>query len=320
MQVIDDLSTVRVERPTVVTIGSFDGLHIGHQQLVHDLVGHARQAGRLSAVVTFHPHPRTVLRPWLGPKVLTTPGEKAVLLAQMGVDVFVLLRFSQEMAQTSATDFVAMLRERLCMEELWVGEDFALGRGREGNVDALREMGGRWGFSVHVIRPVAVDGQVISSTWIRELLAQGQVDEARRLLGRPYSLAGEVVAGARRGRCLGFPTANLAVRPERAVPPDGVYAVYALIGDERWPAVANIGERPSFNSGQWTIEVHIIGYEGDLYGRDLVIEFIKRLRPEQRFTDVCELVAQIGRDVEEARRLFAAEAAEAREEHGERIP
>ncbi|MDI7275547.1 MAG: bifunctional riboflavin kinase/FAD synthetase [Anaerolineae bacterium] len=319
MQVIDDLATARVERPTVVTIGAFDGVHIGHQQLVRELVQHARQAGKLSAVVTFHPHPRAVLRPWLGPKVLTTPGEKAVLFAQMGLDILVLLRFSQEMAQTTAADFVAMLHERLRMDELWVGEDFALGRGREGNVPALRRMGAEQGFQVRVITPISMDGQVISSTWVRELLAQGQVDEARRLLGRPYSLAGEVVLGARRGRCLGFPTANLAVRQERAVPPDGVYAVYALIGEERWPAVANVGERPSFNSGVWAIEVHIIGYDGDLYGRDLVIEFVKRLRAERRFTDICELVGQIGRDVEEAKRLFAAEAVDTREEHGERV-
>jgi len=261
-----------------------------------------------------------VLRPWLGPKVLTTAGEKAVLLAGMGLDILVLLHFTLEMAQTRAYDFVRMIHERLHMAELWVGEGFALGRGREGDVPALQCMGSELGFQVRIVEPIAYRGQVISSTRVRELLARGQVAEARHLLGRPYSLAGEVVAGARRGRCLGFPTANLAVRVERAVPPDGVYAVYADIGDSRWPAVANVGERPSFGVGQRAIEVHIIGYEGDLYGRDLVVEFVQRLRAERRFDDICELVRQIARDVEQARTLFAAEEATVEAANGKRVP
>ncbi len=320
MQLIDDLITASVERPTVVAIGAFDGLHIGHQRIIAQLIAHARETSRLSAVVTFHPHPRSVLSPWLSPKVLTTPGDKAALLARMGVDILVLLRFTPELARTSAGEFVHMLCERLHMAELWVGRDFALGRGREGNVPALRAMGERLGFEVHTFDPVVIDGRPVSSTWVRELLATGQVDDARRLLGRPYSLAGEVVGGARRGRCLGFPTANLAVRPERALPPDGVYAVYAIVDKRRLPAVANVGERPSFNTGQHAIEVHILDYTGDLYGRDLVIEFVSRLRPERRFDDVCELVTQIGRDVERARGLFAAEVEEeAQQGDGERI-
>ncbi len=320
MRLIDDLATARIEQPTIVTIGSFDGLHIGHQQLIRELIVHARESGSLSCVVTFHPHPRAVLRPWLSPKVLTTPGEKAVLLAKMGVDVLVLLQFSQQVARTPAAGFVRMLYEHLHMAELWVGRDFALGHGREGDVSALRRMGAEWGFQLRVIEPFALDGRVISSTWVRELLAAGQVAEARRILGRPYSLAGEVVSGARRGRCLGFPTANLAVRPERALPPDGVYAVYALVGEEHWPAVANVGERPSFSTGQRAVEVHLIGYQGDLYGRDLVVEFVKRLRPERRFEDICELVRQIGRDVERARQFLAGEEARVPEGHGERVP
>jgi riboflavin kinase/FMN adenylyltransferase len=319
MRVIDDLANAQVEQPTVVTVGAFDGLHIGHQHIIKELIRHARETGRLSAVVTFHPHPRAVLRPWLSPKVLTTPGEKAVLLAQMGLDILVLVSFTPEVARMPAREFVRLLRERLRMEELWVGRDFALGRGREGNVPALQAMGEQLGFHVQVFEPVTVDGRPVSSTEVRELLATGQVDEARRLLGRPYSLAGEVVSGARRGRCLGFPTANLAVRPERALPPDGVYAVYALVGNERLPAVANIGERPSFNTGQHAIEVHILDYSGDLYGRDLAIEFIRRLRAEQRFSDVCQLVAQISNDIEQARQIFSLEEERAPQQNGQRI-
>jgi len=320
MRLIDDLSKANIERETVVTIGSFDGLHIGHRALIREIVAHARETGRLSALVTFHPHPRAVLRPWLSPKVLTTPGEKAVLLARWGLDVLVLLRFTPALARTSARDFIRLLYERLHMAELWVGQDFALGRGREGNVPALQAMGAEWGFEVRAINPVVVNGRVVSSTWIRELLAAGHVAEARRLLGRPYSLAGEVVSGARRGRCLGFPTANLAVRPERALPPDGVYAVYAAVGEQRWPAVANVGERPSFNTGQRAIEVHLLDFEGDLYGRDLVVEFVKRLRPERRYDDICALVRQIERDIQRTRRLFSAAGEEATEQDGERVP
>ncbi len=316
MRLIDDLTSAQVERPTIVTIGAFDGLHVGHQRVIEELIRHAHESGQLGAVVTFHPHPRAVLRPWLSPKVLTTPGDKAALLAAMGLDILVLLRFTPELARTPAADFVQLLCERLKMAELWVGRDFALGRGREANVPALEAMGARMGFQVRVLEPVEIDGRPVSSTWVRELLAAGQVSKARRLLGRPYSLAGEVVSGARRGRCLGFPTANLAVRPERALPPDGVYAAYADLRGQRLAAVVNIGERPSFNTGQRTIEVHILDYAGDLYGRDLVIEFISRLRPERRFDDVCKLIEQIGRDVEQARRIFAAEPEKAAEGDG----
>lgn len=319
MRLIDDLATAHVERPTVVTIGAFDGLHIGHQHVVRQLVARAHETGRRSAVITFHPHPRAVLQPWLSPKALSTPGEKAALLSQWGLDVLVLLPFTAKVAATPAADFVRSVQERLRMEELWVGQSFALGRGRQGDVAALRAMGEAWGFQVHVVEPLVCEGRVVSSTWVRELLAKGNVAGARRLLGRPYSLAGEVVSGARRGRCLGYPTANLAVRAERALPPDGVYAVYAIIGDERLPAVANIGERPSFNAGERAIEVHILDYDRDLYGRDLVIEFVERMRRERRFEDVCELIRQIGRDVERARTLLAAEEEATREEHGERV-
>ncbi len=320
MRLIDDLARAQVDRPTVVTIGAFDGLHIGHQRLIQELVAHARETGNLSAVVTFHPHPRSVLRPWLGPKVLTTPGEKAALLEQLGLDVLVLLSFTRVMADTPAADFVRMLCDRLHMAELWVGKGFALGRGREGKEPALRRMGAEYGYQVRIIEPTALDSQVVSSTWVRELLATGQVAEARRLLGRPYTLAGEVVTGARRGRCLGFPTANLAVRPERAVPANGVYAAYAAVDGEHWPAVVNIGERPSFNTGRTAIEVHVIGYQGDLYGQDLLVGFVERLRPERRFEDICKLVEQITRDVEQARRLLSADEAIVAERNGQRIP
>jgi riboflavin kinase / FMN adenylyltransferase len=316
MRVIDDLTRASVDRPSIVTIGSFDGLHLGHHALVGYLVARAHQTGTASVLVTFHPHPRAVLRPWLSPKVLTTPGEKAVLLAQWGLDVLVLLHFTPQMAHTPAEEFVRLMAENLHMTELWVGQDFALGRGREGDVAALREMGKRYGFALHVVEPVLVDSRPASSTWVRELLAAGQVAEARRVLGRPYSIAGEVVSGSSRGRCPGYPTANLAVRSERALPPDGVYATYATIGEQRLRAVANIGNRPSFGEGQRAVEVHILDYQGNLMGRDVVVEFVQRLRPERHYTDVCQLVRQIDRDVRRSRQWFAAEEEGAQADDG----
>jgi riboflavin kinase/FMN adenylyltransferase len=190
---------------------------------------------------------------------------------------------------------------------LWVGKDFALGRGREGTPDVLRALGQEMGFSIETINPLIWKGDIISSTRIRALLFKGQVREAAELLGRYPSLAGEVVRGAQRGRCLGFPTANLEVRAERAVPANGIYAVYAVLGEERYQGVTNVGIRPSFDNGERTVETYILDFEADIYGCDLVIEFVQRLRPEKRFTDVKDLITQIERDIVGARRILAAE-------------
>jgi len=193
------------------------------------------------------------------------------------------------------------------MRELWVGKDFALGYGREGTPEVLRALGQEMGFSVEMITPLVWKGAVISSTRIRSLLFRGQVREAAELLGRYPSLAGEVVRGAQRGRCLGFPTANLEIRTERAVPANGIYAVYAILGEERYQGVANVGVRPTFDNGERTVETYILDFDADIYGCDLVVEFVQRLRSEKRFTEIRELIAQIERDIVEARRILAAE-------------
>ena len=307
MQIIDDLSQVHLDKDTILTIGAFDGVHRGHQYLIGQLLQKARETHRLAGLITFHPHPSAVLSPGNPTRYITTPGEKAALLERLGLDIVAILPFSREMAQTSARCFIEMVSRQLRMTELWVGKDFALGYGRQGTPDVLRALGQEMGFSVETIIPLVWKDEIISSTRIRSLLFRGRVHEAAELLGRYSSLAGEVVRGAQRGRCLGFPTANLEVRAERAVPANGVYAAYAVLGEERYQGVANVGVRPSFDNGERTVETYVLDFEADIYGYDLVVEFVQRLRPEKRFTDIKELIAQIERDIVEARRILAAE-------------
>lgn len=308
MEIIDALSSANLNSDTILTVGAFDGVHRGHQHLIQQMVEEARQTKRLAGLITFHPHPGAVLSPYNPTRYLSTPGEKAALLERLGLDILAILPFDQEMAQTSAQDFIAQVRRHLHIAELWVGADFALGRGREGDVEALRAMGQELGFTVRVIEPLTWQGQIISSTRIRSLILKGKVRQAAQLLGRYPSLAGEVVRGSQRGHCLGFPTANLEVRKERVVPADGIYAIYAGLGEERHQGVANVGVRPSFEaSGQRTVEVHILDFEEVIYGCDLVVEFVERLRDERRFADVEELKSQIERDIAKARRILVEE-------------
>ncbi len=304
MKVLDDLSKADLQQDTVLTIGAFDGIHRGHRQLIHTIVERARAAGRLAGVITFHPHPVAVLAPDRAPTYLTTPGEKVALLEGLGIEVVALLPFSPEMADLPARNFMELVTRHLRMRELWVGADFALGRDREGDVAALRQLGPDLGYELHVVEPVELDEGVVSSSRIRSLVRDGHVEEAARLLGRYHSLSGEVVSGAHRGRGLGFPTANLEVRAERAVPANGVYAVYAVLGSERYPAVANVGVRPSFDNGQRTIETHIFDFAQDIYGCDLVVEFVARLRDERRFASAEELIDQIACDSKRAKDIL----------------
>jgi riboflavin kinase/FMN adenylyltransferase len=304
MDVIDSLAKADVQQETILTVGAFDGVHLGHQALIGRMVARARSTGRLAALITFHPHPAMVLAPGRSPRCLTTPGEKIALLEGLGLDLVLLHPFDKEVADTPARDFMEAVSRHLYVRELWVGPDFALGRHREGDVDRLRDLGRALNYHVHVVSPLEGSSGVISSSRIRQLLAEGRVEDAARLLGRYPTLAGEVVVGARRGQGLGFPTANLEVRPERAVPANGVYAVFARLGTERFPAVANVGVRPSFDNGQQTVETHIFDFDRDIYGCDLVVEFVARLRDERRFDDIGELVDRIEQDAQTARSIL----------------
>ena len=307
MLLIDDLEQANLIQDTVITIGAFDGVHRGHQFLIKNLIQRAQETERLAGLVTFHPHPAAALNPDDPLQYLTTQGEKVALLERLALDVVAILPFDRKMAQMPAEEFVRLLVGRLHMRELWIGQDFALGREREGDADALAEMGKRLGFTTRVVSPLLMDDEPVSSTRIRALLRRGKVREATKLLGRYPSLVGEVVPGARRGRLLGYPTANLEVREERAVPRDGVYAVFALLGQERFLGVSNIGVRPSFDNGARTVETYILDFDRDIYGYDLLVEFVERLRSERRFADVEGLKAQIRSDVRKARRILEGE-------------
>lgn len=307
MQVIDDLAGAKVHGPSLVTVGSYDGIHIGHQHLLRQMQAAADQLGYHTSLVTFYPQPKAVLAPHLPVRYLTTPAEKIALLSTLGLDLTAILPFTPEMAHTPAAEFAQELVTHLKLRQLWVGPDFALGRHREGNIPTLRQIGQRLGFEVCVVQPLIRDGEVVSSTRVRHLLTRGEIRQATTLLGRYPGLTGQVIKGAQRGRLLGFPTANLALLAERAIPADGVYACFVWADGTRYPAVTNIGIRPSFAGAERTVEAYLLDFSGDLYGLDLKMEFVERLRPEIRFEKLDELVAQIRSDSRQAATLLAQE-------------
>ena len=300
------LADVQPAGPTLLTIGSFDGVHRGHQALVTDMVTRARSLGWQTVVLTFFPHPSVVLRGRRPAFYIHRPEEKAAALEELGVDWVITVAFDERHAQITATDFTRQLRRELDFRQLWCGDDFAFGHGREGDVDWLRARLGEFGFDLHVVAPVQQQGEVISSSRVRAHLSSGDVAAAARCLGRPLRVPGKVEAGTGRGRTIGVPTANLAVWEERARPAAGVYAAVAWLEDESHAAVVNIGSRPTFEDGGGiTIEAHILDFNGDLYGQRLVLDFVARLRAERKFEHAQALGAQIKADVNAARALLA---------------
>jgi len=304
MEIIRDLTTVHLTRPTVLTIGSFDGIHRGHQHLIAQVIDRAKEIDAASALVTLHPHPKVVLRPNLPLRYLSTIEERLDLLEPLGLDYAVVFPFSLETSQIHARDFAQLLLDHLRMKEIFCGKDFALGYKREGNVDFLRALGAEKGFVVNVVEPQAFDGQIISSTRVRELVAQGNLDEATRSLGRYPSVRGRVIKGDQRGRTLGFPTANLAIAERRLIPADGIYAVRVKLGDEWFGGAANIGVRPTFDNGARLVEVFVLDFSGDLYDQVIEVQFVKRLRAELKFDSVAALVEQMQRDVQATRKIL----------------
>ncbi len=296
-----------LKRPVYLTIGNFDGVHRGHQYLVSELAAAAHRAGGLAGLLTFEPHPLAVLRPGAQAPRLTSNEERAGLLEALGLDFMLVLPFTEETATTPAEDFVRTLVARVPLRELWVGPDFALGQGRAGNVKFLTGLGRALGYRVQVVQPFEIESGAVRSSRVRSLLTEaGAVDQAATLLGRPYQVWGEVAEGAHRGRTLGFPTANLRLPSDRLVPAHGVYACWAWLGDTGYPAVVNIGVRPSFDNGHPSIEAHLLDFADDIYGETVGLSFIRRLRPEKRFPDVSALAAQIRADAEAARQILAA--------------
>ena len=307
MQQYLDLSHTQLTAPTFLSIGNFDGVHAGHQALLRQMLAAAHRAGCQAGILTFDPHPREVLRPDQPLPSLSTLDERLALLEALGLDFVVVQPFSRATAQITAAAFADLLVNRLHMRELWVGPDFALGHKRQGTVSFLREIGVSLGFAVQVTDAFWQDGHEVRSDTIRGLIESGDVATAGRLLGRSYSLTGVVVKGDQRGATIGFPTANLAVAANRLLPANGVYATWVVLPWERRAAVTNVGVRPTFSGQGRSIEAHILDFSGDLYGQQAVLEFVERLRPEQRFDSIQALVAQIRMDVSQARaRLTAA--------------
>jgi riboflavin kinase/FMN adenylyltransferase len=290
-------------RGGAVAVGNYDGAHLGHASLIAELVWQARRAGGPSVALTFDPHPLSLLRPDQPLSLLTTPADRGDLLHRLGADQVLTLRVEPSLLALSAASFFErVLREGLAARAVVEGTNFGFGHGREGNIDTLAGLCRQAGMELSVVPPLVLDGVEVSSSRIRGELLRGDVTEAARLLGRFYHLRGEVVVGERRGRALGFPTANLE-RVATVVPGDGVYAVRVRDPEgRRWPGAANVGPNPTFAQQERKIEAHLIGFEGDLYGRELAVEFVRRLRDTRKFSGKEELIAQMRLDIEQARR------------------
>ncbi len=297
---------------TVVTVGSFDGVHRGHEAVLTEIAARARAAGRHSVLVTFDPHPMAVVNPAAAPQVLTTGPERREILAQMGLDYAVLLHFDRALAAMPPEQFVREILVRGCgMRELVIGHDHGFGRGRQGDVELLGRLGAELGFAVDVVPALEVEGHMVSSTLVRRAVAGGDLGMARKLLGRRYFATGQVVPGNSRGRTIGIPTANLSGIPDRKLlPPDGVYAVRVEWRGGRADGMMNQGGKPTFQQTERSLEVHLFDHTGSLYGEWLKVEWVARLRDVQRFPSLDALRTQLERDRSSARAALAAAATE----------
>lgn len=288
-------------RGTVITVGTFDGVHLGHRAVLDEIAERARRANRRSVLVTFEPHPLEVVNPQAAPPLLTLGPERREILAQCELDLVVVFPFTKELSQYSPEQFVLMLRDRYALEELVIGHDHGLGKGRAGDETVLRELGRRHGFAVDVVDAVSDAGKSVSSTLIRRAIAGGDLETARRFLGRPYSLADRVVRGAGRGRSIGYRTINLAVRDHRKLlPPDGVYAVQVEWRRGRAGGMMHQGPRPTFGEQDRSLEVHLFDVAPDLYGEEVKVSWVARLRDVMSFPDATALKAQLDKDMQAA--------------------
>ena len=300
---VTHLSQVDHKRPTYVAIGSFDGVHRGHQALLQAMVAKARAAGMRTAALTFFPHPRRVMQTLPPRFYLTTLEDRVRLLADQGVDLIITHPFDDEVRQIRAADFVDQLLTALDMKQLW-GGNIALGYRREGDIPFLRRQGEQKGFTVETFDElVSWNGQPVSSRRIRSALEAGDMDDVNGCLGRLYCVRGHVVKGDQRGRTLGFPTANLSLWDELLLPGNGVYATYAWVEGRRLAAATNVGVRPTVDGASLTVEAHLLDFEGDIYGEEVRLEFVRRIRPEMKFGGLDALKAQILDDVTEVRRM-----------------
>lgn len=291
-----------------LTVGVFDGVHRGHQAIIKQLTDGAHALGLSACLLTFDPHPAIVLGRG-DIRLLTLPEERAELLGALGVDVVITHPFDREVANMTASDFMRRLKTHLGVTHLILGYDSTLGRNREGNAARLTEIGEELGYTLETVAALGDESGVFSSTAIRKLIATGNVRESARLMGRPYCFRGVVIHGDHRGRELGYPTANLSHAPGKLIPANGIYACRARLGEERFMAAVNVGVRPTVKHDQSipNVEAYLLDFDRNIYGEVLALEFVERLRDEIKFESLNELVAQIGRDVEQTRERFAEE-------------
>ncbi|HOO90844.1 MAG TPA: bifunctional riboflavin kinase/FAD synthetase [Syntrophales bacterium] len=308
MKIIRNIENIPEDlKNCIVTIGNFDGIHLGHRELFRKLVTEARTRNTKSVVITFEPHPQKILHPEMRPFfMLTTLDEKLSLIQSCDVDAVILIPFSMEFAKTTAQEFVEnILWEKLRLRKLLVGYDYAFGKGKEGNAGFLKASGEKLGFEVEEIGAVKSDGMISSSTAVRLAILDGNVKQASEMLGRPYGVTGTVVKGYRRGTdMVGYPTAN--IKSEKVIPAIGVYAIIAELDGVRHSGVINIGTNPTFGNKEISAEVHLLDFKGDIYGREITIHFIARLRDEKKFNNPEELGRQIQKDIERAREILSS--------------
>ena len=289
---------------SAVTMGNFDGIHVGHRALIRNAVEEAKASGISSVVLTFEPHPLKILAPERAPRLLLAHKDKMQMLQELGVEVVIIQHFDPQFAGIEAAAFVrSFLIQRLRLKKIWVGRDLRFGRGRQGNVDDLARWGSELGFEVGIVEPIVINGIRVSSSRIRERIEQGQVDEVEPMLGRYHFISGRVVGGHQRGRDLGFPTANIASRTE-VIPLDGIYATVLHVKGEAWLSVSSVGMNPTFGDGPRTVESFVLDFTDDIYNEPVKLSFVRRIRDERKFSRVGDLVAQIAEDVKSARAVF----------------
>lgn len=305
MRLFHGTENAEISRPTVVTLGVFDGLHLGHQLIMKTVVERARAIGAVPTVITFEPHPRAVLHPDSAPPLLQTFDQKIEALGVLGIEQTIVIHFDKAFSQIRAETFLReVVMDRLHAKEVYLGRGFAFGHNREGNIELLKRISSKLGFIADEVPEVGLRGQRVSSSRIRELLLKGQVNLARRMLGRPYGVEGPVVYGSERGAQIGFPTANIQPH-NRVIPHGGVYVTATLIEGQWRRSVTNIGTRPTFESGAArSVETYVINWSGDLYGDVVRVRFLHRLRNEKKFGSINELTTQIERDVARAGEFF----------------
>jgi riboflavin kinase/FMN adenylyltransferase len=306
MKIFHGTENANIARPTVLTLGVFDGLHLGHQQIIQTVVERAKALSAVSTAITFDPHPRAVLHPESAPPLLQTLDQRLAALEFLGIEQTIVIRFNREFASIGAVDFLReIIHDRLQAREVYLGKGFAFGKGRAGNIDLLKKVSDELGFFADEVPEVQLRGTRISSSKIRELLGAGRVNLARRMFGRPYGVEGKIIRGDRRGHTIGFPTANLQPQ-NRVIPRTGVYVTATLIGDTWRRSITNVGVRPTFGGdAEPSVETYIFDFDGDLYGDVLRVRFLHRIRDERKFSGIDELKAQIERDSQRALNYFS---------------